>query len=138
MDRRVQHEINRYICTRMLENECEFIKTCLSYNYERYYAALENFYKPCLFPEHQLTSMVIHEYDYYRIIRSALHTENVGEKPTMKSFIIIYLVTKHLVIELNKINKETNLVVWMNCILDCNEINWNIILPRESSTCQIL
>ena len=138
MDKRVQCEINRYICSRMLEDECDFNKVNLNHQYERYYSALKRSYRAANFDNYPVGKKFIFD-DYYTIIRSALCVKNMEGKPIMKTIIVIYLITKHLVVEYNEEEKGFYFCGWMNQILDECDINWtNIERVKETSSCQIL
>lgn len=138
MNKDVQWKISRYICSRVLENECGF-SSSLNSKYEKYYTALDQFYKPCTFPVFpSLETFVFNEINYLRAMRSCLYAKNEDGKPSIKSFIIIYLATKLLIIEFNKFNQGFHFVGWMNNIFNDNEINWDNLIKRSQSICQIL
>ena len=139
MDRALQFEINRYICSRMLEDECNASKVYVNFKYEKYYAGLKRYYKSISFPHFtELKKRELEFDDYYRVIRSSLFAKNMDGKASIKTFIIIYVVTKHLVVEYSKENKGFNFCGWMNRLCDDNEVNWNEILVKNENYCHIL
>ena len=138
MNKALQFEINRYICSRMLEDECNASKMYVNFKYEQYYAELKRYYKPISFPHFpELKARELNFDDYYRVIRSSLSAKNMDETPSIKTFVLIYLVTKHLVVEYNKDNKGFHFCGWMNRICDDNEVNWDDIIVKKDF-CNIL
>lgn len=138
MIKKIQLEISRYICSRVLENECGFFST-RNYRYEKYYIALEQFYKPCMFPIFSAQeSFIFNELNYLRAMRSCLYAKNEDGKPSIKSFIIIYLATKLLIIEFNEVDQGFLFAGWMNNIFNDNEVDWNSLIKESPSICQII
>ena len=138
MNKALQFEINRYICSRMLEDECNGSKVYVNFKYEKYYAGLKRYYKPISFPHFpELKTRELNFDDYYRVIRSSLVAKNM-DGINIKTFIVIYLVTKHLAVEYNKDNKGFHFCGWMNRICDDNDVNWNDIIVKNDNLCNIL
>ena len=139
MEKMLQSEINRYICSRMLEDECKASKVFINFKYEKYYAGLKRYYKPISFPNvPELKERELNINDYYRVIRSSLYAKNMDGKTPIKTLITIYLVTKHLVAEYNKDNQGFQFCGWMNRVYDDNEIDWNDIIVKNDNFCRIL
>lgn len=134
----MQYEVNRYICSRMLEDECDFGKMILNPQYEGYYSELKSYYTPASFDRYPVGKEFCFD-DYNRIIRSALFSKNMNGKPTMRTFIIIYVLTKHLVVKYNEEKRGYYFCGWMNYVLDECDINWSKIVHTETNnSCQIL
>ena len=134
MERAIQCDINRYICSRMLEDECDYSKVHLNTAYEDFYKLLKRYYKPTAILSSkrfsELKAQDLNEAAYYKVIRSSLYARDMGPL-CMKTLIIVYVVTKHLVVHYNKDKQGFYYCIWMNNLLNDSDINWNVIADRN-------
>ena len=135
MEKLVQLKTNRYMCLRMLEDECNFKSICIDDENEKVYSQLKRFYKPVTFSQaSMLRTCSLTQEDYHTLTATVLKIRNNCSPLYMSSFITLYLVTKHVIMELTDNKKRSQLCVWLNHLYDNHEIDWNNIFRYRIST----
>ena len=135
MEKLVQLKTNRYMCLRMLEDECNFKSICIDDENEKVYSQLKRFYKSVTFSQaSMLQTCSLTQEDYHTLTATVLKIRNNCSPLYMSSFITLYLVTKHVIMELTDNKKRSQLCVWLNHLYDNHEIDWNNIFRYRIST----
>ena len=139
MDKHLQLVINRYICFRLLEDECGF-NTVYDEQYEGFYTCLNQHYRHNMrrmskFKLPTANGILELKEDYIAILRGAfLDFAKNGDEIDKNTVHILFTITKYLVKHYKTEQKGDcaySLCIWLNNLLDKCTIEWDEVFVKN-------